>query len=149
MNRPPDDPVAFRVINEIGIIEQLARHRLERLLPDGMKVPHFTVLNHCVRLGDGRTPAQLADAFQVTRGAMTNTLQRLEAKGYIELRPTPGDGRSKEVYLTDAGRAAREQAVQAATALVRRLNTALSETDFAAMLPGLQRLRMALDRARE
>ena len=82
-----------------------------------MKVSQFAVLNHCVRLGDGRTPAQLASAFQVTRGAMTNTLQRLEAKGHIGLRPTPGDGRSKEVYLTAAGRAAREQAVQAVEVL--------------------------------
>jgi DNA-binding MarR family transcriptional regulator len=33
----------------------------------------FKVLNHLVRLGDGTTPAKLAKAFQITKGAMTNT----------------------------------------------------------------------------
>ena len=32
--RRKKDPLAFRVFNEIGIIEQLARNRFERALPD-------------------------------------------------------------------------------------------------------------------
>jgi hypothetical protein len=44
-----EDPLAFRVFNEIGIIEQLSRNLFERVLPDGLTLPQFTVLNHFVR----------------------------------------------------------------------------------------------------
>ena len=69
MVEPAEDPPAFRLFTEIGIIEQLARNRLERGLPDGLKVSQFVVLNHLVRLGGEWSPARLANAFQVTKGA--------------------------------------------------------------------------------
>lgn len=147
--RRRQDPVAFRVFNEIGIIEQLARNRFERELPDGLRLPQFSVLNHCVRLGDDRGPGQLARAFQVSKAAMTNTLQRLEAKGLVELRPDPSDGRGKRVFLTERGRAVRERAVRAVVPVVREIEDAVPETDLAKLLPGLERLRVALDEARE
>ena len=75
------------MFNEIGIISQLSSNRLERVLPEGMSVAQFSVLNHLVRLGGSWAPSRLARAFQVTKGAMTNTLQRLEAQGLIRSRP--------------------------------------------------------------
>ena len=89
---PTKDPISFRFFTEIGIIEQLARNRLERGLPDGLKISQFSVLNHLVRLGGEWSPARLARAFQVTKGAMTNTLQRLEKRAnrfrrLVERRP--------------------------------------------------------------
>lgn len=142
------DPLAFRVFNEIGIIEQLARNRFERALPDGLNLPQFTVLNHCVRLGDDKGPAELASAFQISRPAMTNTLQRLESRGLIVMHPDPSDGRGKRVFLTAKGRRIRELAVQAVVPLVREVADAVSESDLAQLLPGLERLRAALDAAR-
>ena len=44
------------VLNEIGIISQLSRAKLESRLNDGLTQHHFGALNHLVRLGDGRTP---------------------------------------------------------------------------------------------
>jgi DNA-binding MarR family transcriptional regulator len=76
--------------------DQLARNRISKVLPKGMELSHFSVLNHLARLGDERTPAQLAKAFHVTRGAMTNTLARLEWAGHIHIRPGLG-GRPAEV----------------------------------------------------
>ena len=61
----PDDPLVFAFFNEIGIIEQLARNAFERVMPDGLRLPHFSVLNHFVRLGGERSPGELARAFQV------------------------------------------------------------------------------------
>ena len=94
------DPPLFALLNEIGIIDQLAQNRIESLLPDGLKVSHFAVLNHLVRLGDNCTPVQLSRAFQVTKGAITNTLQRLEARHLVSVVPDPEDGRAKRVRLT-------------------------------------------------
>ena len=78
-----------QVFTEIGIIDQLTTARLERSLPDGMSVAQFKVLTHFCRRGGAETPAQLARAFQVTKGAMTNTLQRLEAQGFVDIVHLP------------------------------------------------------------
>ena len=76
----------FLLLNEIGIISQLSGARLDRLLPHGLTLAQFGVLNHLVRLDGDWSPARLAAAFQVTKGTMTSTLQRLASKGFIEIR---------------------------------------------------------------
>ena len=142
------DPPIFALLNEIGIIEQLARNRFERLQADGLRLPHFAVLNHLVRLGDGRGPAQIARAFQLTKPAMTNTLQRLQARGLVRIEADADDGRAKRVFLTPEGRARRDAAVVAAAADLAPLAAGLGMVP-AALLPGLQALRAGLDRARD
>lgn len=144
-----DDPPLFALLNEIAIIEHLARNRLERLLPDGLRVSHFVVLNHLTRMGDGRSPARIARAVQVERPAMTNTLQKLEARGLVRLAPHPRDGRGKLVYLTEAGRAARAAAVAVAASAVAPIAAGITPAEVEAALPLLRRLRAALDAARD
>ena len=51
MSETNKDPELFLFFTEIGIIEQLARNRLESVLPDNMRMSHFVLLNHLVRLG--------------------------------------------------------------------------------------------------
>lgn len=84
--QPRDVPVVIRFFNEIGIIEQLARKRFARVLPRGLTLSRFGVRNHVTRLGHESSPLQLARAFQVTKGAMTNTWKRLEGRGLIRAR---------------------------------------------------------------
>jgi DNA-binding MarR family transcriptional regulator len=141
--------LVFGFFNEIGIIEQLARTRLEKTLPDGLKMPHFGVLNHLVRLGKRESPAQLASAFQVTRPTMTNTVQRLEAKGYVTVSKDPADGRAKLVLITAAGLAARTAAIKALAPLLKRISGDLGTDLFAGLLPGLQKARVYLDENRD
>ena len=142
-----NDPIVFQFFNEIGIIDQLARTRLERALPDGLKAPQFGVLNHFARLGGRRSPAELARAFQVTRGAMTNTLQRLEARGLVKISADPRDGRAKQVEITESGRRVREEAIAAVMPLVEGLSSTLDQRDLADVLPLLRKVRVALDSA--
>lgn len=146
---PPTDPPLFALLNEIAIIEHLARNRLERLLPDGLRLSHFVVLNHLTRMGDGRSPARIARAVQVEPPAMTNTIQKLAARGLVRVAPDPRDGRGKLVHLTASGRAARAAAVAAAAAAITPIGAVLGEAEVAALLPQLARLRAALDAARE
>jgi DNA-binding MarR family transcriptional regulator len=73
-------------------------------------VPHFTVLNHLMRVEDGRTPLELARAFQVPKTTLPLAGGAGEAR-WVEMKPNPDDGRSKRVWLTDAGRAFREEAI--------------------------------------
>lgn len=110
MGQPMSDganALAIALFSEILTADQLVRNRLTRVLPKGMEISHFSVLNHLARVGDERTPAQLAKSFHVTRGAMTNTLNKLEWAGYIHIRPDWDDARRKLVAISPAGRRAR------------------------------------------
>lgn len=138
-----------RFFTEVAIIEQLARTRLERVLPDGMKEPHFGVLNHMVRLEKASTsPAELASAFQVSRSTMTNTIQRLEAKGFITLSPDPEDGRAKVLRITAAGRDAREKALLEVMPLFAFIVDELGIDIFEGVLPELEKIRTFMDENR-
>ncbi|MEX2333756.1 MAG: MarR family winged helix-turn-helix transcriptional regulator, partial [Pseudohongiella sp.] len=110
-NEGNDSQLMFDVLNEIGIIAQLSRSLLESRLGDGLTQHHFGALNHLVRLGDGRTPLQMARSFQVPKTSMSHTLAGLEKRGLIEMVANPQDGRGKLIYLTDAGRTLRDHAV--------------------------------------
>lgn len=106
-----EDPIAIALFSEIIASEQLMRGRLSRALPKGMELSHFMVLNFLSRQQRERTPLQLANAFNLTKGAMTNTLSKLDAQGYIHIRPDWDDARSKKVAISDAGDRARDEAI--------------------------------------
>ncbi len=138
-------PLAFRLFVEVGIIEQLARNQLERGLPDGLKVSQFGVLSHLVRLGGEWSPARLASAFQVTKGAMTNTLQRLEKRGLVRVLANPQDARGKLVTITASGRAMRLRCVENVSPFLTELSCEVSEQEIATALPILEKIRQYLD----
>jgi DNA-binding MarR family transcriptional regulator len=113
-----------------------------------MSRAQFGVLSHFVRLGGQWAPARLARAFQVTKGAMTNTLQRLEAQGYVKIVDDPKDARAKLVEITEAGKRAREQAVRATGANLGELVGAIPPAEVRAALPFLETVRKRLDESR-
>ncbi len=143
--KPAEDRPIFRLLTEAGIIEQLARNQLERSLPDGLKMSQFGVLNHLVRLGGDWSPIRLANAFQVTKGAMTNTIQRLEKRGLVKVVANPEDGRGKMVSITSKGRAMRKRSVESVGPLIAELSAELSEKNLAMALPVLEKVRRYLD----
>ena len=148
---PADDRAAgatrlvIALFSEIVMVETLARTRLTRVLPRGMELSHFMVLNHFARLGGEKTPAQLARVFHVTKGAMTNTVARLDAAGYVHVRPDWEDGRRKWVSISPAGLAARDRAVEAIAPVFDDVVAGLGLERMRAALPMLRRLRELLD----
>jgi DNA-binding MarR family transcriptional regulator len=108
----------------------------------------FGVLNHFARLGGQWAPARLADAFQVTKGTMTNTLQKLESQGFVRITADKQDGRAKVVEITERGRKIREKAVQAAGRLMTDLFETVPAAGVRASLPFLEELRITLDKNR-
>jgi len=111
----------FGFFNEVGIINQLSTTMLAKSLPNGVHPSHFFILNHLVRLGDGKPPARIASAMQVTKNTMTHSLKVLQNRGYITVKPDPEDGRGKLVYLTDAGREFRDQAIDRVSKVIGRI----------------------------
>ena len=139
------DPLAATLFAEVFMVDQLARNLVSRALPKGMEISHFSVLNHLAHIGEERTPAQLAATFHVTRGAMTNTLSKLEWAGHIHIRPDWDDARRKFVAISPSGRAARDAAVQAIAPLIAEVVTALGAEKVRGVLPVLRDLRGKLE----
>ena len=122
MTKPSDsNTLVFGFFNEIGIISQLSTTMLAKSLPDGVHPSHFSILNHLVRTGDGKAPARIASAMQVTKNTMTHSLKVLESHGFIDVRPDPADGRAKLVYLTEPGRRFRDTAIARVTEMFREI----------------------------
>ena len=141
--------LAFEFLNEIGIIEQLSSNRFQRLLPDGLSNAGFTVLNHFVRLQKQvDSPANLARAFQVTKGAITNTLVRLEALELINVLADPDDGRAKRVSLTQKGIDMREQVLALLEPELAIILDTIGPESLALALPVLRQVRSLLDETR-
>jgi len=144
----PPDPLAFQLLNEIGIIGQLSGNLATRLLAPGLNLSQFTVLNHFSRLGGERSLVQLAGAMQVTKAAMSNTVLRLQHKGLLAVRPDPADGRGKLVSLTAAGLAARQAAVGQLGQGLRALNGLVADAQLRQALGVLRQLRQWFDNHR-
>ncbi len=145
MSAEKTDDIAVALFGELFMADQLARNRISKVLPKGMELSHFSVLNHLARINDERTPAQLARAFHVTRGAMTNTLTRLEWAGHIHIRPDWEDARQKFVAISPSGRAARDAAVATVVPLIGDVVQALGQDRVRALLSVLRELRVRLE----
>ncbi|MGO4851912.1 MarR family winged helix-turn-helix transcriptional regulator [Phaeovulum sp. W22_SRMD_FR3] len=139
------DTLAAALFSEVFMADQLARNRISRALPKGMEISHFSVLNHLAHAGEERTPAQLAAIFHVTRGAMTNTLSKLEWAGHVHIRPDWDDARRKFVSISPAGKAARDAALAAFMPLIADVVRGIGTDKVRATLPVLRELRARLE----
>ena len=139
------EDIAVALFGELFMADQLARNRISRVLPKGMELSHFSVLNHLARINDERTPAQLARSFHVTRGAMTNTLNKLEWAGHVHIRPDWEDARQKFVAISPSGRAARESALASVVPLIAEVVQTIGAERVRALLPVLRELRVSLE----
>ena len=136
--------LAIALVTEVMAADQLVRARLSRVLPKGMEISHFSVLNHLAWVGEERTPAQLAETLHVTRGAMTNTLSKLQWAGYVHIRPDWDDARRKFVAISPAGRQARDHAVGTVTPVINQMVSRLGAEQVRGALPILRELRIQL-----
>lgn len=138
------DSLAVALFSEILMVDQLARNNVAKVLPRGMELSHFSVLNHLARLQTEKTPAQIAQTFHLSRGAMTNTLRKLEVAGYIHVRPDWDDARRKMVTISPSGRAARDAALAAIAPIIAQAVEKVGSENVRAILPILRELRVNL-----
>jgi DNA-binding MarR family transcriptional regulator len=139
------EDLAAALFSELFMADQLARNRVSKVLPRGMELSHFGVLNHLARSGEEKSPAQLARAFHVTRGAMTNTLGKLEWAGHIHIRPDWDDARRKFVSISPSGRRARDAALSVITPVLADAVRTLGSDRVRLVLPILRELRTQLE----
>lgn len=138
------DSLAVSLFSEILTIDQLARNTLAKALPKGMELSHFSVLNHLAHTGAERSPGQLARSFHLTRGAMSNTLTRLEAAGWVHVRPDWDDARRKLVSISPAGQTARDAAIAAIRPMISDVVARIGPDRVRGALPVLREMRIKL-----
>lgn len=141
------DHLAVSLFSEILAVDQLARANVARVLPKGMELSHFSVLNHLAHAGAERSPAQLAKTFHLTRGAMTNTLHKLEWAGWVHVRPDWDDARRKMVAISPSGLAARDAALAAIAPLIADIVQEVGDDKIRSVLPVLRNIRLMLSAA--
>ena len=142
------DPIYSELFAEIALIQILSTTALQRQLPPSLSLAGFGVLNHLARMPGDWGPSRLAAAFRVTKGAMTNTLQRLEAAGHVALEPDPNDARAHFVRITPAGQTARDAGLAALVPHFNQLAAAVPRHQVRTGLPLLSQVRQWLDNNR-
>ena len=138
--------LAVTLFSEILVVDQLARSLVVSVLPKGMELSHFSVLNHLAFAGEEKSPAQLARTFHLTRGAMTNTLSKLEWAGWVHVRPDWEDARRKMVSISPTGMAARDAAVISIAPVIAKVVDSVGEDKVRMVLPVLREMRLKLSK---
>jgi len=110
----------------------------------GLTMPERTALSHLDRSGP-TTSSALARQEQITAQAMGATLSALQARGLVERRADPDDGRRVVLTVTDAGTQALKNKRNARTEQIARALTGGTFTpaeleQLAAAAPLLERL---------
>jgi DNA-binding MarR family transcriptional regulator len=88
----------------------------------------------------GATTSQLAEHLGVTKQAAAQLVEELVAKGYIERKPHPEDGRARLIVLTGKGRACTRAAEQAIADTVRPWSERLGGRCLADLTEALLRI---------
>jgi DNA-binding MarR family transcriptional regulator len=143
-----DFEMLFTYFNELNIISQLSSGIFEKKLPKGLSASQFSVLNWFVRVDTEATPGRLSSAFQVTKGAMTNTLKKLKEKQLITVEPDVSSGRRKIVKMTQKGRKVRDSALASINPLLDEFAGAFDVADIRKQTVAIQKVRLYLDEYR-
>ena len=146
--RPELDTAAFAVIGRVSRAARLIERRLiENFEAHGLDGDWmFDVMMTLRRAGEPYelTAGALVRQTMVTTGAMTNRIDRLEARGYVRRLAHPSDRRVVLVRLTPDGRAIVDEAAETHYQLERELLRALTPGQQAKLSGALRTLLIDL-----
>jgi DNA-binding MarR family transcriptional regulator len=95
-----------------GISRRIKRAMEATLVEHDLTLQEWHVLAHLRNRGNpcASSPGELAEHLELSSGAVTNRLDRMEASGYVRRLRDPDDRRGVIVELTEEGRRAYEAA---------------------------------------
>lgn len=138
----------FSFFTEIGILDQLAGAEINRAMAGKLNRSEFGVLTHFIRRNHAATPSYLAKSFQMAKPSMTAILAKLEAKGFVSIRPSAKDKRRKFASITQAGRHAHAEALMRLAPFMAERFAGFDMEKLDQILPILVELRERFDAAR-
>ncbi len=112
---------------------------LERLAPYGLKPVDFSVMS-TIQHNPGVTSRQLCMTLNLLPPNLVGLIQSLEARGLIERKPHPHDGRAVGLHATPKGQALMVQAEFTATELELEKTAKLSAAQRKTLLALLQKI---------
>ena len=112
---------------------------LERLAPYGLKPVDFSVMS-TIGHNPGVTSRQLCAALNLLPPNLVGLIQSLEARGLIERKPHPHDGRAVGLHATPKGQALMVQAEQTATELETEKTARLTPAERKTLVALLQKI---------
>ena len=128
------DNLIFRKIN------QFARESVEQATP-----MHGWIIGYLYRHRDAAVfQRDIEREFSITRSTVTNILQLMERKGYIERRSVPQDARLKQLVLTEEGIRFHENTIRSFHQTDDYVAGLLTEEENTELLRLLSKLRDAL-----
>ncbi|MFJ9950965.1 MarR family winged helix-turn-helix transcriptional regulator [Kitasatospora sp. NPDC091207] len=145
--RPDLDVSPMEVIGRLKRFSRLVEAELKRnFATHDLDAPSFDVLATLRRSGPPYrlTPTGLMQSAMVTSGAISQRLDRLEARGLVTRTASDSDGRSREVALTPEGHALVDRALPDHLVTERRLLAGLDEPQTEALIDALRTLLAAL-----
>lgn len=100
------------IVDRIGGINRRLKRGMEATLAEhNLSHPDWQVLSSLRLVADHRSsPGELSHNLELSSGAMTSRLDRLEKEGLVRRLPDPDDRRGVVVELTEAGREAWDTA---------------------------------------
>jgi DNA-binding MarR family transcriptional regulator len=122
------------------VYQKVDRASAERLRAWDLSVAQFDALTQ-IRAAEGLMQCELANRLLVTKGNISQLLDRLEARGLITRRKK---SRASLLYLTDAGRALMDEVTPGHEAFIAKQLGNLSDGDLTALQTALRRLDHAL-----
>jgi DNA-binding MarR family transcriptional regulator len=111
---PMLDPEVEGLVDRSGGINRRFRRALDETLEEfRLDYSEWRLLGLLSRHGEvyRSSPGRLARLMELSSGAMTNRLDRLEEAGYVRRLPDPDDRRGVLVELTDEGKRIYEDAI--------------------------------------
>jgi DNA-binding MarR family transcriptional regulator len=139
------------IVDRIGGINRRFKNALkETLVPYGLTPEDWHVLSPLRLRKEGKrsSPGALARDLELSSGAMTSRLDRLEELGFVVRLPDPDDRRGVVVELTDEGRAAWDAAADVQGRKEAFFASALTRKEQRELNGLLRKLMLALE-ARE
>ncbi|MBO1419892.1 MarR family winged helix-turn-helix transcriptional regulator [Streptomyces sp. FH025] len=146
--RPDLDVSPMEVFGRLKRLYRLVDAELNRTFAEhGLDAASFDVLATLKRSGPPYrlTPTGLMQSAMVTSGAITQRLDRLEARGLVTRTRSDLDRRSRDVELTPEGHALIERALPAHLATEHRILADLDDTGTAALVEAMRTLLVTLD----
>lgn len=150
------DPGLLAWLRMLRVYTQVDRRTAELVRDYDLTVAQFDVIAQ-VGAHEGTTQQGLADSLMVTKGNVTQLLDRLEDRGLIERRQIPGR-RGKCLYLTADGWEVNRRVVPAQEAMIcdafscvpvedrQRLSAILSQLDRSLSADGADESHVEIDR---
>lgn len=93
---------------------------------------------------DGQTPGQLATRLGVRPPTITKTINRLQAQGFLEKRPSETDARQAHIFMTETGRDAIRAIEKSVRKTEKQAMKGLDKKDLKQMTKLLQRIEANL-----